>query len=316
MSATIKTRVSTTDLNNITTLVENRQTFDMNSCQLNLFETHQKAAQVELVFDDLVLTSMLRGKKVMHLPNKNPFNYIPGESVLIQPSEKMIIDFPEAQIDNPTQCLALAISKQKIQQTVDLLNEKMPREEDLCSWKVSNKFFHLNNNPGLSNAIDRMIHIGIYEHNNTKDIFAELTVQEVLVRLMQTQARALIEHHGKKLATTHRFAFVDQYIKEHIHDKIDVNQLADKACMSRPNFFRRFKEYFGITPIEYIQQEKIKYAKELLAKPDITVSEVALVLGYQNMNHFIRMFKHFESVTPKQFQLQHRPKWNSNEWNY
>ena len=314
MKSSLKTHIEPTSIDRLSTLVENRQTFDMKSCQLNLFETHQKAVQVELLFDDLVLTSMIKGKKVMHLPNKGPFDYLPGESVVIQPSEKMVIDFPEAQESNPTQCLALAISKQKIQQTVDLLNERLPRESDLQPWKVSNRYFHLNNNPALSNAIDRIVQIGIYEHTNTKDMFADITVQEVLLRLMQTQARTLIEKQSKQLASSHRFAFVDQYIKNHIHDKIDIDQLADKACMSRPNFFRRFKEYFGVTPVEYIQQEKIKTAKEYLSRPETTVSEVALLLGYQNMNHFIRMFKHFEGLTPKQFQIQNRQIWLRMNW--
>lgn len=314
MKSTLRTHVEATALDNLGSLVENRQTFDMKSCQLNLFETHQKAAQVELLFDDLVLTSMLKGKKVMHLPSKGPFDYLPGESVLIQPSEKMVIDFPEAKETNPTQCLALAISKQKIQQTVDLLNDRFPRETDLQPWKVSTRFFHLNNNPALSNAIDRIIQIGIYEHNNTKDMFADITLQEVLLRLMQTQARALIEKQGKYLSSSNRFAFIDQFIKNNIHEKLDINQLADKACMSRPNFFRRFKEFFGITPIEYIQQQKIKAAKEYLLKPQSTVSEVALLLGYQNMNHFIRIFKHFEGLTPKQFQIQNRQNWMNLSW--
>ncbi len=311
MKSNLRTSVKISAIDQMDTLVENRQIFDMQSCQLNIFETHQKAAQIELVFDDLVLTSMLRGKKVMHLPQKNAFEYLPGESVLIQPSEKMIIDFPDAQKSDPTQCLALAISKQKIQQTLDLLNEKLPRESDLKPWNVSNRFFHLNNNPALSSAIDRIIQIGIYESHTTKDMFAELTVQEVLLRLMQTQARALIERQGNSMASSHRFAFVDQYIKNHIHDRIDVDQLADKACMSRPNFFRRFKEFFGVTPVEYIQHEKMKFAKRALAKPEITVSEVALLLGYQNMNHFIRVFKHFEGITPKQFQMQERIIWRT-----
>ena len=306
MKSTIRTHVNTTNINQLGTLVENRQTFDMLSCQLNVFETHKIAAKVELQFDDLVLTSMLKGKKVMHLPNKASFDYLPGESVIVRPSEKMIIDFPEAMEKSPTQCLALAISKEKIRKTIDLLNERYPREEDLQPWKVRDNFYHLNNNPALSDALGRIINIGIYEQQKHKDLFAELTIQEVLIRLMQTQARALIEKQGADLAATNRLAFIDQFIREHIHEKIDVNQLADKACMSRPNFFRRFKEYFGITPVEYIQMEKIKTAKAYLEMPDSSVSEVALSLGYQNMNHFIRLFKHLEGVTPKKYQMKKR----------
>ena len=52
--------------------------------------------------------------------------------------------------------------------------------------------------------------------------------------------------------------------------------------------------------------EKIKTAKAYLEMPDSSVSEVALSLGYQNMNHSIRLFKQLEGVTPKKYQMKKR----------
>lgn len=52
-------------------LVENQTTYTFNQCELHVFETHQAAENVGLLFNDFVYTAMLRGKKVMHLKDRN-----------------------------------------------------------------------------------------------------------------------------------------------------------------------------------------------------------------------------------------------------
>lgn len=283
-------------------LVENRSAFTLETCELNIFETHQKAESVNLVFGDMVLTSMLRGKKVMHLNGKASFDYLPGESVVVAPNEVMNIDFPEAQLGNPTQCIALAISGNEIQNTINLLNENFAKVERNERWTIDEKLFHLKNSNELVDIINRIIHISIKEQRREKDILAKLALQELMVRLMQTQARQLFETNYVKMASHHRFAHVIQYIKENLREKIDLHTLANKACMSRANFFRKFKEAFGYAPGDYVLRERIAQAKEFLKNPAISVSEVSFLTGFQSVQNFIRVFKKETGFTPKVFQ--------------
>lgn len=285
------------------TLVENRSAFTMEQCELNVFETHQRAEQVQLVFGDLVLTSMLRGKKVMHLFDKPGFDYLPGESVIVPPNEVMKIDFPEAHLENPTQCIALAISSQQIHDTINLLNERFPRVEQSGQWQIDHSFFHLINNQDIADIINRLVRIGVNEQSREKDVLAGLALRELLVRLMQTQARQLIERNYVHMASGHRFANVIKFIKDHLHERINLNKLHEQACMSRANFFRKFKEAFGISPGDYILQERINLAKEFLKNPFMSVTEACFRAGFQNLNYFIRAFRTATGVTPKTFQM-------------
>lgn len=295
--------IQTTQYSKLQTLVENRTSIDMSRCQLNVFETHHTAEKVDLVFDDLVVTAMLKGKKVMHLPGKTSFDYFPGESVVVQPGEKMTIDFPLASDNDPTQCIALAISGEEIQSTLDFLHERYPREKGMLDWNLDQNFFHLSNNLEFVDIMNRMIKIGVYDQSKEKDLLADLTLRELLVRLMQTQARAIIEASWYGMSSTDRFAHVVRYVKENITNKIDIDTLCEKACMSRPNFFRKFKETFGITPAEFVFEERMKLAKQKLKQGNLSVSEVCYMLGFQNLNHFIKSFKAYQGTTPKKYQM-------------
>lgn len=283
------------------TLVENRTIFSLDHCELNIFETYQESELVPLKFNDLVVTSMLRGKKVMHLFEDPSFEYLPGETVIVPSNVEMKIDFPEASKDNPTQCIALAIDNNIIANTLDFLNEKYPKEGKSNSWKLDHENYFFYNNIELASTINKLIK-ECMGSSLTKDAIADLTLQELIIRIIQTQ-------------TTKRFesdSFVDSnspitpaiaFIKNNIRENINLKELSDKACMSTTSFYRYFKRELGMSPIEFILNEKIKYAKKLLSNPNMHIAEVSYATGFEDANYFIRLFKKYEGVTPKQYQL-------------
>lgn len=283
------------------TLVENRTTFSHNNFELNVFETHFKAEQVELQFNEFVLTSMFRGKKVMHINGHRPFDYLPGETVVLAPGERMVIDFPEARKGNPTQCLAIEISKELIDQTVSLLNERYTRPDACGNWQLSADIYHLLNNDQLAGTLNRVINLSINETSKTKDVLLELTMKEMMVRLMQTQARGLFTKDYGAMASHNPMAAVVQHIAEHLHEKIDMANLAGMAYMSRAKFFAKFKEIFGETPARFIAGMRIEKAKELLNHQGMAVSDVAYQSGFENLSHFTTAFKKETGCTPSQF---------------
>ncbi len=283
------------------TLVENRTIFSLNNCELNIFETYQESALVPLKFNDLVVTSMLRGKKVMHLFDDPGFDYLPGETVVIPSNVGMKIDFPEATLENPTQCLALAIDQTKISDTLNFLNERYPKEgnNNFCQLNYQNYFFY--NNVDLATTINKLIK-ECMSTSITKDALADLTLQELLIRIIQTQTVKRFEGDAPIEINSSLSASID-FIKKNIQENINLKDLSEKACMSTTSFYRYFKRELGMSPIEYILNEKIKHAKKLLKNPKIHVNEVSYATGFEDCNYFIRLFKKYEGVTPKQYQL-------------
>jgi AraC-like DNA-binding protein len=282
------------------TLVENRSVYTLQHCELNVFETRQQSEKVHLTFDDMVLTTMLRGKKVMHLFGSEQFDYLPGESVIVPDHEEMVIDFPEADEAHPTQCIALAVQADLLQDTLNLLNENYSKAENNDSWKIDLSCFHLKNTFEIKTTIDRLLSVST-ENISSKDVIVDFTLKELLIRLMQTQARSLILDNYHKNTTINRFSFVVEYIKAHIHEEITIDKLSNLCFMSKPTFFRCFKREFGISPVDFIIQERIKAAKKLLKDMNVTISQACYSVGINNLSYFFKLFKRIEGVTPNEY---------------
>jgi AraC-like DNA-binding protein len=285
------------------TLVENRTVYSLNHCELNLFETYETSQLVPLKFNDLVVTSMLRGKKVMHLFDDPSFDYLPGETVVIPSKVEMKIDFPEATLENPTQCLALAIDQTKINDTLHLLNERYPKEGNSQFWQLNYQNYFFYNNVELATTINKLIK-ECMSTSITKDVLADLTLQELLIRIIQTQTSKAI-NDGLFTDPKNPITPVIEFIRLNLKENLTIKSLSEKACMSTASFYRFFKRELGRSPIEFIIDEKIRCAKQLLKNPSIQINEVCYLSGFEDCNYFIRLFKKHEGITPKQYQLLH-----------
>jgi AraC family transcriptional regulator of arabinose operon len=283
----------------LTTLIDNRRVQTLEKYELSILETLAPSDQVAQSYSDLVLTNMLRGKKVMHLRDEQEFNYLPGNTMVVPPNLKMMIDFPEASDQNPTQCVALAIDRLQIIDTVNYLNEFYPKTE-AQKWSFSFHQHYFYNNEEITALIYKLVRIGFGTSQN-KDILADFAVKELLLRLMQLQSLHETESRVAALATSSRFAHTLHYIKQHLAEKISVDELSAQACMSKPNFYRTFKQEFGLSPIDYIIKERMRLAKRCLKNPALSITDICFKAGFSNLAYFTRMFRQLEGMTPTEY---------------
>jgi len=103
-----------------------------------------------------------------------------------------------------------------------------------------------------------------------------------------------------------RMKQVLRYIHEHIADKIDVEDLANMASITKTYFIRLFKQEFGLSPVQYINLKKVERAQLLLYTTDCSVKEVAYKLGFSDHSYFIRLFHKVAGITPQEYRRQLR----------
>lgn len=291
-------KIDLTNPKYLQTLVENRRVFNLSNCELNVFESYKEAYRVPLTFSDFVITSMVRGKKVMHLFDKPAFDYLPGETVIVPADETMVIDFPEAEANNPTQCIALAVDAGYVTDTLNYLDTYYNSDPDMSrNWKLQFNQYHFANDNEVTDIINKLIRI-CSGTDKAKNIYADLNLKELLIRLVQSQHLLQVSLEAGDKNNHSRLHYILHYIHENLTEKIAVDTLSRKAYMSRNEFFKWFREQFGITPLEYINRERIKLAKQLLSDNRNNITHVSHQCGFSDVNYFVRLFKKSEGITP------------------
>ena len=283
------------------TLVENKLTHTLESAEMHIFETHEKVKDFTLKFSHPLRVSMIEGRKIMNLGDMNPFDFVPGETLILPPDELMWVDFPDAGLNTPTQCLAMTISEEKIRQTVNYLNEERGKEDE--EWKFTESNFQISNDMAIQQIIQRMLYL-FTENHPSKDMFADFMLRELIVRILQNETRHKVVDHSLENSSDSRLAYIITYIKENLSKHLTIKELSDQIHMSESNFHRVFKNELNVSPIDFINNERIKFACELLKDPRKQIREIYMECGFNSLSYFIRTFKRKELVSPGEYQLK------------
>ncbi len=284
------------------TMVENQTSYTLKNAAMHVFETHKQAKQVLLKFDQPVLASMIEGKKVMHLRDYESFDFLPGESLVLPANETMCIDFPEAKFKNPTRCLAIAISEEKIRRVLEFMNESMGKD-DHKEWSLMDYNFHFVNDQGIFQILQRLLFL-FSENHPSKDLFVDNMLRELIIRILQTNERKIYTSSQISISAENRLSYIVRYIREHLHEPLHVDDLSKKACMSPSHFYRIFKNELGVSPVEFINNERIKLAVGLLQNPHLTLKDIYMQCGFESRSYFNRVFKNRQRISPGEYQTK------------
>lgn len=117
---------------------------------------------------------------------------------------------------------------------------------------------------------------------------------------------ARINGYGKQIDKFKIMEDAEEYMKNnYFTEGISITEIAKQSSISEVYFRRLFKEKHNITPHEYINQNRIKRAKELLLNDNANISEIARACGYNNIYSFSRAFKTIVGLSPSDFKSQY-----------
>jgi len=108
------------------------------------------------------------------------------------------------------------------------------------------------------------------------------------------ESLAIIEEGSEPAA----IAKARKFIHENLDSPLPLGNVARVAGLSESHFCRLFKDATGLTLTDYVNRSRIEWAKKELLKPEMRVSEIAFLVGYQSLSQFNRSFARIVGTSP------------------
>lgn len=141
----------------------------------------------------------------------------------------------------------------------------------------------------------------------TGKIFGESAATMLAARLLQQHSvRITKQPTDEDGLSSYTLRKVLEYIRSHLSEDLAIADLAKVAGMSSYYFLRLFKQSMYVTPRQYIIQQRIEQAKELLRSRKLSISDIALQCGFTSQSHLSNLFRQATETTPKAYQRNFR----------
>lgn len=131
----------------------------------------------------------------------------------------------------------------------------------------------------------------------------DLTMQ--MIRRWQTLGFQ-VESDTVQHEAEYRIDNITEYMDKHIKDAIQVQEVARKCGMSYSYFAKRFRDMYGKSCKEYIEQMRIFKVEDFLLFTDFDLNYISQETGFSDCSHMIKMFKRHRGMTPKQYRLHYQ----------
>ena len=97
-----------------------------------------------------------------------------------------------------------------------------------------------------------------------------------------------------------------EYISDHYSEKISISEMAQLAGFSENYFMSLFRQYVGMSCIQYVNHYRIQKAAHALEETTKSVSEIAMIHGFDNISYFNLQFRRTFGMTPREFRSKRK----------
>ena len=238
----------------------------------------------------VTLGMVLQGAKSVRLGGR-AFPVTPGQAIVVTRACPIETTVEEARRDRPYLGLGICFAPERVARALLALADAGGAQAP-----ETVPAFTLDCDHNIADAVERLLRT--LTDPLDRKLLAPLILDEILFRLLRTEAAAAVRAGVGPAGDAHRIVEAMRFIRENHADKLSVDELARKVAMSPSHFAHRFSAVARVSPMRYLREVRLDTARSRLVSNGARVSEVAVAVGFESPAHFTREFKRRFGVSP------------------
>lgn len=239
------------------------------------------------------LCIIFKGKKVVRTEDKE-YWYGANDYLVVSMDMPLSGEIVEASSEEPYLCLRLDFSPDQI---LDILEQTgMNKNSKRLTRTAHSVYVSTINDTTLLDAVWRLVQL----LENPADIpfLSTQIIQEIFYRILQQEQGDILRQIVLSGSHAQRIYRSIETIKEQYSTSLKVDNLAKNVNMSPSSFYHYFKEFTGLSPIQYQKNVRLQRARQLMLTEGMSAAEAGFEVGYNSPSHFNREYVKLFGATP------------------
>lgn len=174
---------------------------------------------------------------------------------------------------------------------------------------IYNKFFERCGTPCFSlhdTAEIKEIHSHIMEIASNNDYVRDMLLMSQLSNLLSIIMKCCWSSSNNTVSKVldGEWSSIKHYLDTYYTEDLSLDYISEAFHINKFYISRKFKELYGTTINNYIQDKRISYAKQYLRYSDLSIADIASKCGYADFTYFTRVFKKKEGMSPSKFKKE------------
>ena len=194
-----------------------------------------------------------------------------------------------------------------IKEEVEAIEKEILSQKPIVEYENIKMIFNQLASIAVKFMVERNINIGkvLGKHSDIYTLIAHAEILEELKNGVISYYAKLIdyleEQNSKQVGEGNYQEKIISYLNQHYKEDLVYEEVAEQIGISYSYLRKIVKEETGKSPNDYINKIRIEEVKRMLLETELSLNEIAVAVGYHNVQSVIRYFRKYEGITPKEF---------------